>query len=877
MTTTVFKGKRSALDLFPSSMKIRPVQADALEKIEAAFEAGNKFVLLEAPTGCHAKGQEIILSDGRVKCVEDIMVGDRLLSGTPSLDIYPERRGTYQTVTALARGRGEMVRVVPVKGEPFTVNLGHILTLKRTSQNPRGRKHREDCVDGEVIDVSVRDWMTWSNTRKHLYKLFKPEAVEFEPYAEQEIGGEHADDRVLLISPYFLGVLLGDGNVIQTVRVTSVDLEVQQACYTEAFKWGLKVVTHGITHTLSAGRNGSKANPLMRELERLGVRGHRAESKFVPGEYRRAPLHDRLELLAGLMDTDGSLVNNCFDFVSKSKRLASDVVWLARSVGLAASARPCEKYCQTGAGGVYHRVTLSGHTNILPCRIARKKAERRLQKKNALMTGFQIEPCGVDDYFGFSLDGNGRFLLGDFTVTHNTGKSAIAMALARRYRSAYVATLTKNLQDQYLNDPAFKDYDLAPLKGKGAYRCTALRKKGSCHQGAIYYNGKCPSGEDCPYQVAKREALKSSVCVANYHSIIYNELPTRPLLVLDEGHDIEDVLLDYVSLAIRLDKLPAGTAPLPRNPEGLEAWWSWLVVLKDALNVKAYTTGDTNERAELGERVERIERVISAKSRAEWIVDLDGDKKGFKLQPVTAAPFGNILFGTGERVLLMSATILNPSALCESVGIDGRVAEYVSEPCMFPAENRPIRVFDLDMRFDARDESWAAMVGIVGDILRFHQKDKGLILAPSRALLDYLKVNLEQQDRVTAARLILASGEERQAAYEGHLRSKTATVLCAPGMWEGIDLRDDLSRFQIICGLPRPYWGSARVRARAKLHYWWYEWKTMAKTVQGLGRSVRSERDSATSYVLDRAFRVHMQRTRDNLIPQWMRDAVLEE
>ena len=75
---------------------------------------------------------------------------------------------------------------------------------------------------------------------------------------------------------------------------------------------------------------------------------------------------------------------------------------------------------KTQAEGNYWRVSISGETHRIPCRIPRKQAKPRLQKKNHLRTGFRTRDLGHKQYYGFTLDGDGRYLLDDFTVTHNT-------------------------------------------------------------------------------------------------------------------------------------------------------------------------------------------------------------------------------------------------------------------------------------------------------------------------------------------------------------------------------------------------------------------------------------------------------------------------
>jgi hypothetical protein len=130
------------------------------------------------------------------------------------------------------------------------------------------------------------------------------------------------------------------------------------------------------------------------------------------------------------MDTDGHMAGGGFDFLSVSKALADDVTYLARSVGLRAKVSPSRKGCATAHGhfeGSYWRVSISGDCSIIPCRIERKRAPKRRQKKRAAVCGFTIELISNHaPFYGFELDKDGLYLLGDFTVTHNTGKTTLA-------------------------------------------------------------------------------------------------------------------------------------------------------------------------------------------------------------------------------------------------------------------------------------------------------------------------------------------------------------------------------------------------------------------------------------------------------------------
>ena len=372
--------------------------------------------LIVGPNGCHRKGQPILMADGAIKAVEDVVVGDKLAA--------PD--GEHRTVLQLCRGSAPMFTVKPIKGDSFVVNGDHILTLVACADIDRGTR------EGATVDVTVNEWLTWPEWKKNLWKLFRSAAV----FTSEE-GWVNPAGKLPV---YFLGALLGDGGLQSSVCIHKPDREIEDAASVTAIMYGLRtmpIVQRGqVTGWRLSGARGAGENPLTADLKILGLWGCTAGEKFVPDYYKKGPMHVRLDLLSGLLDTDGSLNkgSTTFDYISKSKQLAEDVVFLARSVGLSAYMKPKKCRAQTGAEGIYWRVCIGGQTWIVPTRIPRKQAKawpevtsgRRGGYKDGLRTGLSIEPTGtVEDFYGFTLDGDGRFLLGDFTVTHNSGKSSI--------------------------------------------------------------------------------------------------------------------------------------------------------------------------------------------------------------------------------------------------------------------------------------------------------------------------------------------------------------------------------------------------------------------------------------------------------------------
>jgi len=379
--------------------------------VEAVYEHlrtrdDNPAVVL--PTGCHAKGHPILMYDGTVKPVEQIRVGDELM-GPDS-----QRR----RVLALCRGEDELFRIRPRRGEAFVVNAQHVLSLVCTRE---GKPYPSSCQGGEIEHVTVAEYLRKPRSWKHLRKLYRV-AVDF-PGA-----------RDLPIPPYVLGLLLGDGCLRQGCSLITADEPLADSWerYADQIGCDVTVFSEGKScPTYSLRRRQGKYNVLTQALEQLGLAGQDSAGKFIPHAYLTATRQDRLGLLAGLMDTDGSLKRCGFEITTKSQELAADIVFLARSLGFGASCRQKYSYCQTGAGGWFFRIHIYGDLEQIPTRLTRKQASPRRQKKSVLRTGFSVEPCGRGPFYGFVLDGDHRYVDGHFMVHHNSGKSWVIAQLVR--------------------------------------------------------------------------------------------------------------------------------------------------------------------------------------------------------------------------------------------------------------------------------------------------------------------------------------------------------------------------------------------------------------------------------------------------------------
>lgn len=347
---------------------------------------------------CLARGTLVIRHDGTTISVEEVKLGD-LLMGPDSLP---------RKVSRLYSGVDQLYTVTPSQGAPYTVNSAHILSLKNKNN--------------KIINLPVTDFIEKAKGFRAAHKGWRA-AVDF-PIKQTLSRYPHAD-----LPPYLLGVWLGDGNANnQGICLGPTKGEVLRELERYAAQRGMSITAQGKGKTAPVynatfGRQTSGRNPLLEALRAFNLIGN----KHIPQVYKTLSRTDRLELLAGFIDTDGSLQQNGgggYRVSQKSLQVVEDIAFIARSLGFGVTYYLRKSKCMTKGyekTGDYWWLYIYGQTHEIPCRVASKKAPKKSNRVDPLQTTITISQAGVGSYFGFELEGPDHlFLLGDFTVTHNT-------------------------------------------------------------------------------------------------------------------------------------------------------------------------------------------------------------------------------------------------------------------------------------------------------------------------------------------------------------------------------------------------------------------------------------------------------------------------
>lgn len=375
-----------------------------------------KGIALIGPPGCQPAGSKVLIADGTWKNVEEVVEGDVLMS--------PQRDGTNIPVPVVETLRYENRAVYRVTttgrgGErSYLCSHNHILPMLVLNRpGPHGERKRVT----ELAEMSVDDFLSRGETFRQKARVFTTPAFDL-------------PDADLPVHPYVLGALLGDGNLTELLH--RYDAEEGYGNRLRFFNADSAVIARmeacGVVFSSRRWDQGHWAceiadGPVKDGMRRLGLMGYTSRDKFVPEDYMRGSLNQRLELLAGLIDTDGTF--ECFS--TKSEVLARDVCDLIHSIGGVATYRARTTTCN-GRKFNSFRVSYSTAEHEIPCTMDHKRrGPRDIDWKNPRNTSFKVEYVGEDTVYGFTLGfGSQWYVTDDWLVTHNTGKTASGKAIS---------------------------------------------------------------------------------------------------------------------------------------------------------------------------------------------------------------------------------------------------------------------------------------------------------------------------------------------------------------------------------------------------------------------------------------------------------------
>ena len=420
-------------------------------------------------------------------------------------------------------------------------------------------------------------------------------------------------------------------------------------------------------------------------------------------------------------------------------------------------------------------------------------------------------------------------------------------------------TITKALQDQYKE--LFKD--TAVVKGKSNYQC-AIDERYPVDVAPCLHSANlkadCWAKNKCTYYEARNKALVSQFNTLNYNMFfaLPNHLKKRQFLICDEASELEDQLvkeftckIDYKFLA----RMDVDIRPLTTRMSAVK-WLTELQIdltdkideIKDILAVKK-----TNNKKAILDLTTNMQRIMNLQSKVGLVTDswqeseyvYEKDATGITFMPLKVNKLAYRLFDYADKVILMSATIIDPDNFCKSLGIEDY--KYVEAESAFDPKKAPIVCNPkYKLNYHTMDKYLPRIIKQVAEICNHHVNDKGIIHSQNNSITAKLGTML-YGDRF----LYREPGIKNEDILDKHMASVDPTVLVSPSMSYGVDLKGDLAKFQIIIKAPFLPTKDVRIERMMKNDFDWYQNKMLCSLIQSCGRGVRSKKDTCITYILD--------------------------
>ena len=425
---------------------------------------------------------------------------------------------------------------------------------------------------------------------------------------------------------------------------------------------------------------------------------------------------------------------------------------------------------------------------------------------------------------------------------------------------AFILTITKSLQDQYIT----QFDDIRNYKGKSNYDCEVEPESNVQTAPCVFAHklrDDCWSNDICPYYRSRNDALSSRVSTINYRKFltIQPEFKQKQVIVCDEASELEEELVSTFSLTVNYKELKYhGIECSKLVTSSYAKSRQWLNSLLIEVEEQKETLAAHQKRVKRSQRElskltfllnmsESLAQVEWNWQNCEYVIDKNAERVIFT--PLKVDKLTKHIFNHGEKIVLMSATFIDVDQYCKDIGISKKDCDIIHVESTFDPEKSPIIVSDrYKINFKTKHAVLPKLMPLVRGILDYHKEDKGVIHTHSMDITEYIG------DKINDPRLIIRNQEiSNDDMLVEHADSDLPTVLVSPSLRFGVDLKDELARFQIIMKVPYPPLSDKRISKLFNNDKNWYTGKTLSTLVQTCGRATRSKHDHSVTYILDAA------------------------
>jgi ATP-dependent DNA helicase DinG len=393
---------------------------------------------------------------------------------------------------------------------------------------------------------------------------------------------------------------------------------------------------------------------------------------------------------------------------------------------------------------------------------------------------------------------------------------------------------------------------------------------------------ECVLVERCSYFNALNDILLSKFRITNYSK--YLTLPEHAkccdILICDEASEVEDVVINFYTLNINYKKLfhygiDKYDKLVDKDNKSTKAWLTSLYTnclhqfekisrdIKNEIHSANHIRGELDRMSGIKNLLEKIQITLENWAIGNYVVTKDQESCQFV--PLHAKNLTDILFKNVNHVIFLSGTIYDCKTFTRNLGI--KTYKYIEHPGVFDPGRSPVySPCKVSVNHSNLESSLRVIKAQIIDICNMFPKSKGVIHTHTNKITQWLQQNLSD------SRMLYRTGHStNEHILHDHVNSSDPTILVSPSLVFGVDLPDDLCRFQIIVKLPYPSLGDKRIKTLANQDPDWYQSKMYTKVIQMCGRGSRNEHDTCATFILDGNF-IRVTKQNWDKIPLWFRD-----
>ena len=477
--------------------------------------------------------------------------------------------------------------------------------------------------------------------------------------------------------------------------------------------------------------------------------------------------------------------------------------------------------------------------------------------------------------------GSGKSLLGYITAKYFENKG---------HHHTYLCTGTKILQSQYIQD--FKD--VKTIKGRANFQCYTEPlldcANGMCQSRSNFHCESKPILKDdwifdgaplpcdsieidgikrfygdpefdemftknmCPYWKQKINGIMSPITMLNYDYLISDlrfvqHLPHRKLLVADEAHNIEKILMRQLETSFSPSAVFKETDFMLKESVNIVDWIEQVAEVADRYKKRIKTVENEKTKKRMEEKYHKFVTLhtLLEDNPANWVFIKDQSSKGvyYTFKPIMISEYSRLIFSIAEHVLLMTGTVLKQDIFARDLGIND--FSYIEIPSIIPSHNRPIvKMYAGSMARSSIDSTMPNMIAKIKMLAENHKNEKGLINTYTYSIANRLQKALGSDSR-----FMFHDQNNKEKVFERFKKNKTNKILVSPVAFEGIDLSYDAARFHLIVKDPFPNIGDKQLSTRDSIDYGYIFRDRCRILSQAYVRCVRGPSDYAVTYLLD--------------------------